>query len=109
MRMFTVEPSAKIWVYAEPVSMAKGFPGLRDLAHKEHHKKEDLFVFYNKKMTYIKILFYAKEGFCLFCKQLPEGTFAIKDQDKQIGISDLTKLVDYVVHQARKVSLLRAA
>ena len=107
MRMFTIHSKAKIWVHNEPVRMSLGFPGLKDLVLKEEAQKEDLFVFYNKKLNYIKVLFWAKDGYCLFCKQLPDAKFAIKVG--QLSYVDLTKLVDFVVHQGRKVSLLKAA
>ena len=67
--------------------MRKQFDGLAALAQsklKRPANSGELFVFINKRRTYIKILYYSRGGYCLWSKRLEQGQFqrVSSDDDK---------------------------
>lgn len=73
---FTFKP--KIYVHRGIVNMSCSFNGLHFLVTK-HLKREplgnEIFVFFNKARTKIKIYFYNRNGFCIIYKALDNQTF----------------------------------
>jgi len=58
--------------------MRNQFDGLAALAQsklKRPANSGELFVFINKRRTYIKILYYSRGGYCLWSKRLEQGQF----------------------------------
>jgi hypothetical protein len=98
MRAFTVKDAAAVHVWDKPVVMSASFPKLTSLveASKGRPMSGDLFVFVNKARTYLKILFWAKGGFCIFAKKLPKGTFEFSTSKNKISLSELQTIVDNV-------------
>tara|TARA_B110000908_G_scaffold168805_1_gene224536 strand:+ start:506 stop:847 length:342 start_codon:yes stop_codon:yes gene_type:complete len=85
--MLLQEPNLSVWLYAHPVDMRKQFDGLAALAQvklKRPANSGELFVFINKRRTYIKILYYSRGGYCLWSKRLEQGQFqrVSSDDDK---------------------------
>jgi transposase len=76
--MFFPEGQLRIWLYLEPVDMRRSFDGLAAIA--KNQMQEDplsghLFVFINKRRTYLKILFFDRTGYCIWAKRLEAGQF----------------------------------
>lgn len=113
MKAFTVANTARVYVYSDPVSMSRSFPGLSDLVSAKLKKKPesgDLYLFVNKKKTYLKVLFWAKDGFCIFAKKLPKGIFDSEGWGSTMKITELEEMVNRVViHGAKKLSHLKVA
>lgn len=68
----------KIFVYSQACDMRKGFDGLSGLVINQMQLNPlngYLFVFFNKNRTHVKILFWDKDGFCIYYKRLEKGTF----------------------------------
>jgi len=108
MRAFNLPKDAKIFAYAEPVRMSKSFRGLSAIVESELKKRPDtgdLFVFANKKATYMKVIWYFKGGYNMFAKKLERGTFSLLEG--KIQLSDLQHMVDEIVipHTGRKRKL----
>jgi len=88
--MIQLTPHMRIFMAVEPVDFRRGIDGLcrtvREII-KEDPFSGYMFVFYNKRRTSIKILFYDGQGFCLFQKRLSTGRFrhfkCVSDQSKQ--------------------------
>tara|TARA_B110000908_G_C10239783_1_gene445409 strand:- start:1690 stop:2031 length:342 start_codon:yes stop_codon:yes gene_type:complete len=85
--MLLQDPNLSVWLYAHPVDMRKQFDGLAALAQsklKRPANSGELFVFINKRRTYIKILYYSRGGYCLWSKRLEQGQFhrVSSDEDK---------------------------
>ena len=85
--MLLQDPNLSVWLYAHPVDMRKQFDGLAALAQsklKRAANSGELFVFINKRRTYIKILYYSRGGYCLWSKRLEQGQFhrVSCDEDK---------------------------
>lgn len=113
MKAFTINPKSKIHVFSSPVSMVYGFPGLCNLVTAKMGLKPasgDLYVFYNKKHNYMKVLFWSKDGFCMFSKRLPSGKFDFGDVEYSLSLSQMTKLIDQVIiHGGKKLSKFKIA
>jgi transposase len=86
--MFFPESQVKIWLYSTPTDMRKSFNGLTALAKNQMHEDPlsgHLFVFINRRKTYVKILYFDRSGYCLWMKRLEQGRFNYnsKREDKQ--------------------------
>jgi transposase len=76
--MLTLPSSVKIFIYSQPTDMRCSFHKLSMFAESFMCKDPysgHLFVFFNRHGDKCKILFWDRTGFCLWYKQLAEGTF----------------------------------
>lgn len=76
--MFFPATRVRVWLYARPTDMRKSFAGLSALAKHalgEDPTSGDLFVFINRKRTYMKVLYFEASGYCLWSKRLERGQF----------------------------------
>lgn len=79
--MFFPESRIRIFLCIKPVDMRRSFDGLSALV--KNHLGEDplsghLFVFINRRKTYLKILFFDRTGYCIWAKRLESGQFKFK-------------------------------
>jgi transposase len=80
--MLTLPPSVKIWLATEPIDMRKGYDGLIGVVQTEWAKDPyagHLFAFVGRRRDRIKILFWDRGGFVLYCKRLEKGRFQIPE------------------------------
>lgn len=100
METFNVTRAERVYVYDEPVNMGKSFNGLTLMVEKKLRKKVldgDLFLFFNKKRTYVKILFWAKNGICIFAKRLPTAFYDIESiEGKVISVKEMQRCIDII-------------
>jgi transposase len=76
--MLTLPPSTQIWWAAIPTDFRRGFDGLAALvrAHLAHDPLSGhLFVFHNKRADRSKILYWDRDGLCIWSKRLERGRF----------------------------------
>jgi transposase len=81
--MFTLPSSVKVFVATEPTDLRKSFDGLSAVV--EHALGNDplsghLFVFFNKKRTQVRCLFWDRTGYCVLAKRLARGRFRFTEQ-----------------------------
>lgn len=99
--MIAIGPTTRIFVYTTATDMRKGFCGLSGLV-KEYFKVDlfsgHLFVFFNRKRDYVKILAWDNDGLSIWSKRLERGTF-----------EKLTRCVDgdFEIDSAELVMMLR--
>ncbi len=78
MSLFGLEEATKVFLYAQPTDMRKGFDGLYGLVL-DHMQLDPLsgylFVFMNAQRTRIKVLHWNRDGLAIFHKRLEKGTF----------------------------------
>jgi transposase len=84
--MLTLPPSVKVFIATEAADMRKSIDGLnalvKDMLAKDPFSGH-LFVFCNKRGDKIKILYWDRNGFCLWYKRLERGIFRLpKVQEK---------------------------
>lgn len=76
--MIAIAPTTRIFVYTTATDMRKGFCGLSGLV-KEHFDVDlfsgHLFVFFNRRRDYVKILAWDHDGLSIWSKRLERGTF----------------------------------
>ncbi len=81
--MLSLPPSVRIFVAREPADMRKQFDGLAALVIDvidEDPQSGHLFVFYNKRRSRVKILWWDRSGYLLLCKRLEHGRFHFFDR-----------------------------
>lgn len=75
--MLTV-PETKVYLATNPTDMRKSFDGLARLV-KEEMKRDvftgELFVFMGRRSDRVKVLYWDRNGFCLWSKRLEKGVF----------------------------------
>jgi len=89
----------RVWIYAEPIHMGKAFVGLTKIIEDELGKRVesgDMFLFTNKKQTYVKILWSMSGSACIFAKKLMMGHFAIPDKAK-ISLESMERILEDVL------------
>jgi len=67
--MFFPEGQVRIWLYTRPTDMRKSFDGLSVLVKEqlcEDPLSGQLFVFVNRKRTYLKALYFDRSGYALW-------------------------------------------
>lgn len=83
--------------------MRLGYEGLSALARnffRQDPLSGHLFVFLNKQKNRVKILFWDRGGFCLFCKRLEKGNFTLPlhgkptQSDLEVDRVELSMLLD---------------
>ncbi len=100
--MLLPDPSVKILLCTAPVDMRKSYDGLSALVSgelKENPLTGKLFVFINKRKTHMKILYFDRTGYCIWCKRLEQGQFNFRSTSqgaRPLDWSDLQHLLEGV-------------
>lgn len=100
--MLGLPPSVKIYMAKDPIDMRKGFDGLCAIVRSEWLQDVfagNLFVFLSKRRDRIKILYWDRGGFVLYCKRLERGRFKAprlihNDSAFEIDAVELAMLLD---------------
>lgn len=80
----------KIWLYKEPIDMRKSIDGLSIVVADTlniNPMNSEIFVFYNRHGDKIKILYWDKNGFCLWYKRLEKGRFNIPGVQEEYSMT----------------------
>lgn len=70
----------QVWLYSRPTDMRKSIDGLSIIVAEQLEQNpcgSNVFVFYNTAQNKLKILYYDKNGFCLWYKRLEKGRFLL--------------------------------
>jgi transposase len=76
--MLTLPPAVRIWCATAPTDLRRGFDGLAGLVRSHLHADPlsgHLFVFFNRKADRLKVLYWDRDGLCLWYKRLEQGRF----------------------------------
>lgn len=91
--MFLSSSPRRILAYSDPVDMRKSFHGLVALVQgvlAEDPFSGCLFVFFNRRGNYVKLVTWDRTGYCLFAKQLEQGRFRLPSGDTKQELSEQT-------------------
>ena len=93
--MFLPETQVRIWLCTAPTDMRKSFDGLSALAKNslgESPISGELFVFVNRRGNQMKILYFDRSGYCLWCKRLEQGRFMVRESATGKRLLNFTEL-----------------
>lgn len=92
-----LNPEIAVWLYKDRVDMRKSINGLSIIVASHMNKNPssgEIFLFFNKASDKIKILYWDRNGFCLWYKRLETGRFKIPKDKSQITYEQLRWLLD---------------
>lgn len=78
--MLSLSPSCRYFLYRHQSDMRKGFDGLSGLVRDGLHKDPlsgDVFIFFNKRRSQVKLLLWEGDGFSIYHKRLESGTYEL--------------------------------
>ena len=81
----------RILAYRQPVDMRKSFDGLIGIVKNmlgEDPLSGSLYVFINRRRTYVKLVYWDRTGFCLFAKRLERGKFSLPGTTETFELSE---------------------
>lgn len=87
--MFAPPPTVKVFICTVPADMRRAFDGLAAMTTEvigDDPLSGHFFVFCNKRKDRIKMLYWDRTGYCLWCKRLEQGRFRIPDDGAQTRI-----------------------
>jgi len=93
--MFFPEQQVRVFLCTQPTDMRKSFAGLRALTTqvlREDPLSGALYVFLNRRGTYVKALYWDRTGFSIWSKRLEQGTFSRGTSDVIKHEMDVTRL-----------------
>jgi len=78
--MLMLPSNTQVYLAAEPVDMRKSFDGLSEIVQnviEESPFSGHLFVFCNKGRNRIKVLYWDRNGFCIWYKRFEKGRYLL--------------------------------
>ena len=78
--MLSLSASSRYFLYRYAADMRKGFDGLSGLIRNELQKDPlggDVFIFFNKRRSQVKLLLWERDGFSIYYKRLERGTYEL--------------------------------
>jgi len=96
--MISLPPSVSIYLCDTPVDMRCGFDGLAAIVRNTlglNPLSGHLFLFISKRRDRVKILFWDRDGYVLYCKRLEEGRFPLPRVQKALGGPPVAMLAAY--------------
>lgn len=94
--MFSLSQAHRYFLYQDQTDMRKGFDGLSGLVRDGLQKDPlsgDVFIFFNKKRTQVKLLLWERDGFSIYHKRLERGTYELPVSSKVELRSDELMLI----------------
>lgn len=87
--MLSLPSSVRVFVSNQPTDMRKSFNGLSNATRsiiEQDPLSGHLFVFFNRRRTMVKALYWDRSGFCLWAKRLERGTFFLPTSDERPAV-----------------------
>jgi len=72
------QPKGRVWLCTKPTDMRKSYTGLQALVRNELKQKPidgDFFIFIIRRKYQLKILYFERNGYCIWSKRLEQGQF----------------------------------
>lgn len=98
--MLSLAHPGRIFLHRRAADMRKSFDGLSGIVRSELGQNPltgDLFVFVNRRRTFVKVLYWDRDGLALWAKRLERGRFAPgAEGPPEIGREELALLLEGV-------------
>ena len=106
--MLFIRGPRRILAYRQPVDMRKSIDGLVGLVQsvlQEDALSGGLYVFFNRRGNYLKLVAWDRTGFTLFAKRLERGRFALPGEAEKLELSQraFELILDGIVLGGRRV------
>ena len=93
-----IRADVRVWLATVPLDMRRGFDRLAEQVRTIlalDPMSGHLFVFRSRSGERVKILWWDRDGYCIYCKRLERGTFVFPDSigDKQTIVIDSAQLM----------------
>lgn len=78
--MLSLSSSSRYFLYSQPVVISSSFYKLAAIVNEQMHMNPlagDIYIFFNRRATHIKLLQWQQDGFAIYYKRLEKGTFEI--------------------------------
>lgn len=88
--MLSIPPLMRVFIATRPTDMRKSFSGLAGAARtviEQDPMSGHLMVFFNRRRTMMKAIFWDANGFSLLAKKLARGTFILPEAQGQAVIT----------------------
>lgn len=101
--MLMLPSSVRMFVATQPVDGRRGCDGLAGMVREVFGQDPlggHLFVFFSRRRTSVRILFWDRSGWCLFSKRLERGVFRLPEQiasganGREIDVGELTMILE---------------
>jgi transposase len=76
--VLTLTRASRLFIATSPIDLRKSYDGLVTLVEGQFAREVrsgDVFVFLNRRATQVRMLFWDRDGYCIFMKRLEAGTF----------------------------------
>lgn len=108
--MLSLPPTVRVFVALEATDMRKSFDGLANETRQQIAKDPlsgHLFVFFNRRRTMVKVLYWDRNGYCVVAKRLERGTFHLPRANEQdvveVEAAELALILEGIdLHGARR-------
>jgi transposase len=90
--MLSLPPSVRVFIALVATDMRKSFDGLANETRRRIEQDPlsgHLFVFFNRRRTLVKVLYWDRIGFCLVAKRLERGTFHLPRASERGGVVEV--------------------
>lgn len=93
--MLQLGSQQRYFVYLAPTDMRKGFDSLCGVVRSamgQNPMNGDMYIFFNRSRTHVKVLLWERDGYALYYKRLERGVYELPGpvSDGSIGISAQT-------------------
>jgi transposase len=88
--MLLISEHQRYFVFTGVTDMRKGFDTLCGLVRAEmkmNPMSGDMYIFFNRSRTHVKILLWERDGFAIYFKRLERGTFELPSSNSSIANS----------------------
>lgn len=107
--MLMMPSDIRVFVLSQPVDMRRSFDGLAAMVEqsmKQQPRSMALFVFFNRSKDKVKILYWDRNGYVIWCKRLEEGRYRLphgQESVYKLNVSDLSCLLEGIdlLHKRR--------
>lgn len=82
--MLSLSPSCRYFVYRQQADMRKGFDSLSGLVRDGLGRDPlsgDVFIFFNRRRTQVKLLLWESDGYSIYYKRLERGSYELPLHD----------------------------
>lgn len=98
--MFSLSPSCRYFLYREQTDMRKGFDSLSGIVRDSLRKDPlsgDVFIFFNRRRTQVKMLLWERDGYSIYYKRLERGSYELPSHDStELRADDLMLILQGV-------------